>query len=384
MRRVEVRPRADWRDRVESLGLLYHSHEDGSPYWQEGACYRFSAGQVDVLGRAAAELQRICIEAVGRIIAERRYEGFALPPWMVPVIEESWDRDEVSIYGRFDLAWDGRGMPRLLEYNADTPTSLVEAAIAQWYWLQEVEPAADQFNSLHERLVEAWKRWDPGPEGAPVVFLSQDSVEDRQTTAYLRDTAHQAGLPTLQMNLEDLGWDEVRGCFVDLDERPVQAAFKLYPWEFMVRDGFGMHLTHQPRSCRWLEPPWKMLLSNKAILARLWAWYPDCPYLLPAYLDGPRELVEAGFVRKPILGREGANVEICRPGLVPIASNLDPAYGAEGWVWQAIAPIPTFDGWSPVLGAWIVDGEPAGLGIRESRGPITDNRSCFVPHLIAD
>ncbi len=384
MRRVEVRQRPDWRARVEELGLLHHSHDDGSPYWQEGACYQFSSGEVGVLERAAAELQRLCIEAAGRIIAERRYAGFALPPFMIPVIEESWERDEVSIYGRFDLAWDGRGMPRMLEYNADTPTALVEAAIAQWYWLQDVHPSGDQFNSLHERLVEAWQRWAPSHPGGPLGFLSQDSVEDRQTTAYLRDTAHQAGLPTLQMGLEDLGWDEARGCFVDLDERPLQSAFKLYPWEFMVRDGFGPQLARQPRPCLWLEPPWKMLLSNKAILARLWEWYPDCPYLLPAYLDGPRELGGAGFVRKPILGREGANVEICRPGQPLIATHPDPAYGAEGCVWQAIAAVPECDGWTPILGAWIVDGEPAGLGIRESRGPITDNRSCFVPHEIVD
>lgn len=384
MQRVSIRERENWRARLEELGLLYHSHDDGSPYWQEGACYRFSAAQIDFLDRAVTELQRLCIEAVGRIIAERRYQPFALPPFMIPVIEESWERDEVSIYGRFDLAWDGRGMPRLLEYNADTPTSLVEAAIAQWYWLQDTNPSGDQYNSLHERLVEAWKHWAPSLVEGPLCFLSQNTVEDNQTTAYLRDTAHQAGLPTVQMNLDDLGWDPARGCFVDIDERPVRAAFKLYPWEFMARDEFGQHLGHRPRPCHWLEPPWKMLLSNKAILPILWEWYPDCPYLLPTYQDGPRELATNGFVRKPLLGREGANVEICRPGQPVVASTPNPFYGAEGSVWQAIAHVPEFDGWTPVLGAWVVDGEPAGMGIRESRTPITDNRSCFVPHEIVD
>ena len=131
MRRILVRQRENWRARLEEMGLLYHSHEDGTPYWQEGVCYQFNPVQIELIERAATELQRLCIEAVGRIIAERRYQGFALPAYMVPVIEESWEQDEVSIYGRFDLAWDGKGMPRLLEYNADTPTSLVEAAIAQ-------------------------------------------------------------------------------------------------------------------------------------------------------------------------------------------------------------------------------------------------------------
>jgi len=227
--------------------------------------------------------------------------------------------------------------------------------------------------------VAAWKRaQDFLPAGA-LWFLHQDTEEDTQTTAYLRDTADQAGLPTAQMAIEDLGWDESRGTFTDLDGRPVRAAFKLYPWEFMVRDEYGGHLARQPRPCTFLEPAWKMLLSNKALLAILWELFPDSPYLLPAYLDGPRDL--ANFVRKPILAREGANVEIHAGGRVAMGKAME-CYGAEGHVFQGFADILEFDGFRPVVGAWIVDGEPAGMGIREARGLITDNGSSFVPHVI--
>ncbi|MEI9864538.1 MAG: glutathionylspermidine synthase family protein [Limisphaerales bacterium] len=76
------------------------------------------------------------------------------------MILKSWERDDFSLYGRFDLSFDGITPPKLLEYNADTPTALVEGRpFAQWFWLQETHPEADQFNSIHERLIEAWKRW---------------------------------------------------------------------------------------------------------------------------------------------------------------------------------------------------------------------------------
>ena len=55
-----------------------------------------------------------------------------------------------------DLAYNGCEL-KLLEYNADTPTALVESAVAQWYWLNAVFPGADQFNSIHEHLVAKWK-----------------------------------------------------------------------------------------------------------------------------------------------------------------------------------------------------------------------------------
>ena len=329
--------------------------------------------------RAATELQKLCLKAVEHVLERGRFAEYGIPNSLIPMIRDSWERDEVSIYGRFDLAYNGTGYPKLLEYNADTPTSLVEAAIAQWYWMEERLPGKDQFNSLHERLIAAWKRAaDYLPMGT-VYFLYQDTWEDHQTVAYLRDTADQAGLSTAQLALEDLGWNGNE--FADLDGRPVRTAFKLYPWEFMWKDEFSTHMARNPRPCTFLEPAWKMLLSNKALLATLWELFPESPYLLPAYLDGPRDL--NSYVKKPILGREGANIEIHR-GASVVASEMRECYGPEGHVYQAFAELPSCDGFRPVIGAWIVDGEPAGMGIRETEGPITDNASSFLPHYIED
>ena len=380
MQRRTLTPRPDWAERVEALGLTYHTHEDGSPYWREDACYVFTSAEITLLEQAANELQAMCLKAVEHVLERGRFKDYGIPDPMIPVIRESWERDEVGLYGRFDLAYDGHDTPRLLEYNADTPTSLVEAAVVQWYWMEERFPGQDQFNSLHERLVAAWKRAKDFLPADTVYFLHQDTEEDQQTVAYLRDTADQAGLPTAQMLVEDLGWDARKGGFCDLDERPVRAAFKLYPWEFMIKDEFRAHLTRQPRPCTFLEPAWKMLLSNKALLAILWELFPDSKYLLPAYLDGPRGLTS--YVKKPILAREGANVEIHIQGQPVVMGEPQDCYGAEGSIHQGFAPIREFDGCRPVLGAWIVDGESAGMGIREARGLITDNGSCFVPHVI--
>ena len=381
MQRRALKPRTDWESRLEAAGVTYHTHDDGSPYWREDACYVFRLAEIERIEKAASEVQALCLKAIEHVLDRGRFREYGIPGWMEPVIRESWERDEVGLYGRFDFAYDGQGYPKLLEYNADTPTSLVEAAVAQWYWLEERFPGRDQFNSLHERLVAAWKRAQDFLPAGTVYFLYQDTLEDQQTVAYLRDTADQAGLSTAQMLIEDLGWDEPSGTFRDLDDRPVRAAFKLYPWEFMIKDAFGPSLARQPRPCAFLEPAWKMLLSNKALLAILWELFPDSPYLLPSYLDGPRDLVN--YVKKPLLAREGANVEVHAGGQVHQTKAMD-CYGAEGYVHQAYAPIPEFDGFRPVLGAWIVDGEPAGMGIREARGLVTDNGSSFVPHLIED
>jgi glutathionylspermidine synthase len=196
MQRQTLPPRADWQRRVESVGLSFHTLENGDPYWDESACYVFSPAQIDQIEVATYALNDLCLKAVEHVLRHDRWEEFQIPPQFVEYIRRSWDNEEITIIGRFDLLWDGVGPPKLVEYNADTPTALLEAAVVQWFWLQDVAPDADQFNSLHEKLIEAWRRVKK-ELGVPVTFVSAEGhTEDLLTATYLRDTAVQAGLTT--------------------------------------------------------------------------------------------------------------------------------------------------------------------------------------------
>jgi glutathionylspermidine synthase len=392
MQRHRCPPRPDWRKKVEDVGLTYHSHEHG-PYWDESACYELTTEEVHTLETAARDLHRRCIDAAEVVIARGWWDRLGIPAAAVPAIVRSWERDDFSIYGRFDLAFDGRSAPKLLEYNADTPTALVEAAVAQWFWLQETHPDADQFNSIHERLIAAWRRWAAtggGPASAraaddaevvppgvqPTIHFSsvKENAEDEQTVLYLRDTCTQAGVTTRAVHIDDIGWDATQRAFVDLDGARITHGFKLYPWEWLWHEEFAAHLTHDP--VRFIEPTWKMLLSNKGLLPILWELFPDHPNLLPAYENA--EPLGARYVRKPKLSREGANVTWVEGGVALEETEGD--YGAEGHVYQAAADLPDFEGNRAVCGVWVVDHEPAGLGIREDTRRITGNLSRFVPH----
>ena len=374
MQRKTVSPRSNWQQRVESQGLIFHTVAD-QPYWDESAYYQFNAAQVDRLEAVTNDLHAKCLEAVQYVIDRDRFADLGIPAATVPAICRAWEEEPPAIYGRMDFSWDGVGDPKLLEYNADTPTALLEAAVAQWYWLQDAFPKADQFNSIHERLIAKWKQLAPYLRG-PLYFAHVADNEDGMTATYLRDTAVQAGLLTNALLMPEIGWQQARQCFVDTRGEPIQCIFKLYPWEWMVHEEFGQHALATAGQVQWLEPIWKMVLSNKGILAILWEMFPDHPNLAEAWLDGPRQMRD--YVRKPKFSREGANVL-----LVGAGQYLETAgdYGEEGYVYQAAAPLADFGGKRPVIGSWVIDGEAAGMGIRESDGPITTNTSRFVPHL---
>jgi glutathionylspermidine synthase len=384
MQRIECRERDDWRLAAEQCGFDFHSI-DGERYWDERACYAFSLREIEhEIEAPTAEIDAMCLELVGQAIDdERALRRLKIPQAFWPLIRDSWHNDELSLYGRLDLSFDGSGPAKLLEYNADTPTSLFEAAVFQWTWLEQasqrhiIPEDADQFNSIHERLIAAWQKLGHGRH----LHLTgaTENPEDAGTLAYLEDTARQAGLQTTMIDIENIGLRD-DGRFVDPDAREIELAFKLYPWEWMFQDAFGARLANAPT--RWIEPPWKAILSNKGILPLLWQMFPDHPNLLPAYFEDDPDAARLGdsFVRKPLYSREGANIALVRDG-VTLAEQQGP-YGAEGFVCQALAPLPDFSGQYPVLGSWLVDHTPCGLSIREDENPITGNTSRFLPHAI--
>src|SRR3984885_4551152 len=236
MRRLAIEERADWQTRAEQDGFLFHTL-NGEPYWDETAYYAFSLKEIeDDLEAPTAALDGMCRELVVRAIADEQIlKRLAIPERFWNFIAASWKRQEGSLYGRFDLRYDGTGPAKLLEYNADTPTAVFETAVFQWMWLEQaierqiVPRAADQYNSLHEKLIAAWTTIGAGyggeqPGGRKLhLACMTDNPEDRGTVSYIQDCAHQAGLETKVVAMADIGRTS-KGVFVDLQDEPITLA----------------------------------------------------------------------------------------------------------------------------------------------------------------
>lgn len=375
MERIKTEPRNNWQKEVEKLGFGFHSTDVA--YWDESAYYTFTLSEIELIEKATSELWEMTLNAVQYVIDHKLYARLHIPEWIIPHLEESWNKDYPSIYGRFDFAFKN-GELKLLEFNADTPTSLYEAAIVQWFWLQDFDHSKDQFNSIHEKLITYWSEVKSYLNPGKLHFACvKQSLEDLTTTEYLRDCAIQAKLDTKLIFVDDIGWDIPNQGFVDLENKPIKNIFKLYPYEWLLNESFGRNLVADQHQTLWIEPYWKMILSNKAILPILWELYPYHPYLLKTYFD-KRDLIN--YAKKPILSREGANIELVKDGS-SIAKTTG-EYGEEGYIYQDLFELPNFNGNYPLIGSWVIGQQPAGIGIRESSRLITDNQSRFLPHLI--
>ncbi|MBN9499107.1 MAG: glutathionylspermidine synthase family protein [Alphaproteobacteria bacterium] len=370
-----VSARQDWQARVEALGLAEPILPDGTPYWVEDRGYAIAKPQIDLLYDAAAELERLTLAAIDRIVQHDMFDRFDLSPLAARLAGDSWDRQARNLIGRFDLAFVPGEAPKLLEYNADGAVSLIEAARAQAEWRDVHMPGALQWNEIDAHLDNAWRAL--GLPRLPVHFAGlKDDIEADATLDYLAETARAAGIDARRIDLDEIGWDGEK--FVDLDGQTMRALAKIYPWAWLARDEFAAHL--EVANTTVLEPAWRMLPADKRFLALLWEMFPDHPNLLPASL----EPLAGPCVAKPALGRDGRGVAFHADGGLKPATGGDTQSADEDEgprVWQALAPTAQIDGRYLMAGVWCVASQPSGLGLREADDPFVGGLARFVPHI---
>lgn len=455
MERTENVPtRRGWRNLVAEEGLPYIDTvtPDGTvvSYWREGVCYTFDQTELDVIVNASERLFAMFVEAGRYVIDHDLFGKLGIPDWAVPAITELW-KDPGNpehparpgwytpmLYGRFDLCpvLDKTGRvtgAKLFEYNADTPTAMPETAVTQWNWFVgngwDAKPGTGQFNTLFEGLVAGWAheirtlREITGRK-VPVVHFAyscqERSGEDALNCGLMMEAARQAGqelaaagepgfeVKSIYMceivrtgDVDDNGQPIGDQYFSDPDHTPIDVIFKLFPWEWMLQDEFGPSAAENALlrdGTVWLEPIWKLLWSNKGILPVLWDLFKDRPeaeFLLEAYFEGEEpEGFRGSAVRKPLHGREGANVTILVNN-EPLEQGPAKSYagddGLDGeYVLQRYCPLPEFTSdserkpYHPVLGVFTVQDEPVALIIRESLSRITNNLAYAVPHILTD
>jgi glutathionylspermidine synthase len=264
MLRIPVNERPDLMRAASEHGLDY-SASDGVTGWDESAYYQFSLRQIkEDLEGPAEELEGMCFEVVDRAVnTESVLQRLGIPEHFWDYIANSWRTNEKNMYGRMDLSYDGKGSAKLLEYNADTPTALYETAVFQWEWFEQatemglIPEGGDQLNDLHESIVQAFPHL--GIEGVAHFACNNDIEDDKGTLEYLEECAGEAGLETCFLGMEEIGLNE-HGQLTDLDDRAIRTLIKLYPWEWIMAEEFGLSVP----TCgvRFVEPPWKAILSN--------------------------------------------------------------------------------------------------------------------------
>jgi glutathionylspermidine synthase len=343
---------------------------------------------------AANELFDCLVEVADDLIQRKALNEAGIPESLHELIYHSWEDDRhLHLFGRFDFAGGIDGLPiRMLEFNADTPTSLPETAIIQWALLHANNRDEKQaFNFVFEALTEQFKTLaDLNPDFDKRILFSMlnDAPEDNLNVAVLEWAAREAGFETKICNVDRVIFSKESGIFAaDATGEPVYYPFwfKLVPWEFIAFDepdlagiltdivlnGLGIIL----------NPAYSLLLQSKALLAMSHDKYPGIKEILPATLTPPTDSSKSGYVRKVFFGREGSNVALYdASGMSIEATGGD--YGDQPVVYQALAELSK-DSFGKYYQAGVFyAGQACGLGFRRANKRILDDTAHFVGHAI--
>jgi glutathionylspermidine synthase len=317
-----------------------------------------------------------------------------IPANLHALIRMSWDDDRhLHLFGRFDFAGGVAGLPvKLLEFNADTPTSLPETAIIQWAQLRANGIDEErQFNFVYEALTDQFRRLrdlNPGREAAILFSTLRGAPEDDNNVHLLSEAAREAGFETAFAYIDEVVFSAETGIFADdASGRQVQWPFwfKLVPWEYIALD--------EPELCRLLtdivrrdqavilNPAYTMLFQSKGILKYLWDLFPDDPALLEATLDEPIGRRDFPYVQKVFFGREGSNVALFDDIGLPVEVR-NGEYEQQPSVYQALAELARDEAGYYYQSGVFFAGEACGMGFRRSPRRIIDNGAQFVGHCV--
>ncbi|APT84089.1 hypothetical protein CAQU_02265 [Corynebacterium aquilae DSM 44791] len=404
MRRFAVlSTRPNWEKIIADENLVYDldGPDDTDHYWNEHDVYAMKPLEIEDVRAQVEAIHTMCMDAID-YISTGAFGTLGLPPEFFELAKKSWELHkanagrQMDFYGRFDLILDDTtGNVKLLEYNADTPTGIIEAAVCQMsHYLFHFDGDGRylQFNRIGDAFIDRWHeilKNMPEKHGRidNVLHITcvndEETGEDEANTRLIEHCANMAGWDTRFVYLQDIGYDEENGHFTDHNGEKIRNIFKLYPWEDIALDDFGQAVIDTFDTTNWFEPPWKMFLSTKVLLAALWKLHPGHPNLVPAYFGSPENLTH--YVQKPIFGREGDGIAIYNNGkLVGGEPDETPQ---ELLVYQEFIPTPTYptttdDTYKPVIGAWVIGGQCVGFGIRETTGPVTDYYCQFTPLVV--
>lgn len=384
MRRVTMTPRANWRPGLSKYSFGGRAVGAGAR-WREDVRYEFQSSQIDLIENTADEVHGMVLQTMRWAVDNRLLGNLHLSLDAQRIVEHSWScyaeggvrsLRAGGLIGRLTFAYDGRDSLRLVGCDYDTPAGVFAAAVIQRNWLETMIGDADQFNGLHEALIERWEELAGSRRCAALHFVySASSRIEAGEVAYLAAVAEEAGIAVHILPIQAMEWDGRQ--FLDDTGQAIGWLAKRYPWQTLMASPFTDALRGGTLAVS--EPPWRWAPSLGGFLALMWRLYPGHPNLCPAGFE-PEELdAEDSVWARESFGGSAAAWRMVDEGRIVSGSERAPS---PPLVWLETPLGFASEGAYAVIDAWIVGDKCMGMTVRESEDRAIGPDASIVPHLL--
>ncbi len=378
---------------LKELGWEWFAGEDD---WRYLAPEMMAVTRQEINGyrKACDELYQMYLDAAEYVINNNLWNELNIPPNIIEQIKYTWSQDSHQhLIGRFDVAGGLDGLPiKLIEFNADTPTTLAETSYIQSEMLKINDiDENEQFNNVYVELVDYFKKLKIlNPDKEPTLLVSTMGFdEDIINADVVYDAAEEAGFDVEYRDLEDVNFSPDEGIFVELKEERFMKFdfwFKLIPWEFIaLEEPELMDILNEivmDDLAIILNPAFSLLFQSKGMLKILWDMNPGHPLLLETSYKKPENPTNR-YVEKVVYGREGENICIYDAD-GKVLDEREGDYFEFPVIYQDFGELPRDDSgnyYQP--GIFYVD-DACALSFRRRNSLIIDEDSKFVAHFSID
>jgi len=341
---------------------------------------------------ASGSVYKMYANTLDELVKKRKLDTFDLPEEMLLLIEYSWRNKHQHIIGRFDFG-DGvdADEPKLLEYNADTPTLVPESGMLQQaFKAMYSKPDVAQFNTLDEDLVAGFNKLADtnATSHHSILFTSLGYEEDRANLQPLMDAAATAGFDVAYADLPDIDFDEDEGIFLESNSGEFvqyDYLYKLVPWEFICFEEPELlkilYKLVTKDLVYVLNPAYTIIFQSKQFLENVYDKFPSSKYLLKTKSDRSF-FASQRCVEKVIFGRLGENIKVYSENDIVI-EKTGGDFGHFPSVFQEFAELyKDEDGDLYQASVFTVNGVPSCLSFRRGEKLIIDDDAEFIPHFI--
>jgi glutathionylspermidine amidase/synthetase len=368
---------------------------------EQSRYFTISETAKDDIERATNELHGLFMHATDYVLQnEELLAKFNLPAVIIPKIRQSWDnRLNEIITSRFDFALTQDGL-KVYEYNCDSASCFMEAGKVQGKWAKAygVKDGDDAGQDLFNDLVDAWKK---SQAKGLVHILRDEDLEEVYHANFMREAILAAGLDCcIVVGNQGLVWGGDGNIF-DEQGQQVKWVWKTWAWETaldQIREECNVNgdeeAPYEPQSSPGsiprlsdvlfqknvmvFEPLWSLIPSNKAILPVLWALFPNHHNLLNSSFELSEELLESGYVTKPIVGRCGSNISL-RDHQDTFLESTGGNFEDQETIFQQLFALPRIEDYYVQICAFTAAGIYAGSCVRVDTSMIINQESDCLP-----
>ncbi|MED0980532.1 glutathionylspermidine synthase family protein [Bacillus paramycoides] len=312
-----------------------------------------------------------------------------------------------SVISRFDFALTEDNRIKMLEFNSDTPTFIMECFQMNGKVCEQLgyaDPNINQERLLSSGITKAVMEAAKGIQNPNVVFTAHhEHIEDWNTTMYLSELCH---VENKVMSMSELRITD--DTLVDGEGIPIDVLYRqTYPIEDLIEDQdpesgdlVGVELLQLVKEEKLfiINPVSAFLLQPKSIQCLIWGlaeegafytreeqqWITE--YMLPTYLEPNLFLGKDSFVQKPSFGREGDTITIRDKDTNIMIRNVHQTYKSSLPIFQKYIDLPIvfletekgIEKLSYVFGSFLIAGKASSIGIRAGE-KITGNESYYLP-----